>query len=94
MGATQSNAYFYLSVEPGEHHLCSVWQSAKIFAPGRQSAAAHFTAVAGEVYCFVARDLYIREQTVRIDVRLEELDPDEGQLLMSKFVFSTFQLKK
>ena len=26
VGATQSNAYFYVSVDPGEHHICAGWQ--------------------------------------------------------------------
>jgi hypothetical protein len=27
VGATQSNAYFYFAIDPGEHHLCAGWQS-------------------------------------------------------------------
>lgn len=27
VGATQANSYFYVSVDPGEHHLCANWQS-------------------------------------------------------------------
>jgi hypothetical protein len=93
VGATQSNAYFYLSVDPGEHHLCAIWQTNVALLQGKQAAAAHFTAVAGEAYCFIGRDIFRRESGFAA-LRLEPLDTDEGQLLMSKFAFSTFQPKK
>jgi hypothetical protein len=93
VGATQSNAYFYLSIEPGEHHLCSMWQTAVVVGAGHQAAAASLTAVAGGVYYFIARDRYWNETHVAY-VKLEPLDPDEAQLLMSQFAFSTFQPKK
>lgn len=93
VGATQSNAYFYLTVEPGEHHLCSEWQTAVIVTAGHQAAVARFTAEAGETYYFLARDIF-RNEHREAAVRLEPLDADEGLLLMSKFAFSTSQPKK
>lgn len=56
VGATQSNSYFYISVDPGEHHLCAGWQSFVGFNVAQKSAAAHFTAEAGGVYFFVVND--------------------------------------
>lgn len=93
VGATQSDAYFYLSVDPGEHHLCSMWQTAVIVGAGHQAAAASLFAEPGGVYYFIARNRYWNE-THTAYVKLEQLDPDEAQLLMSKFAFSTFQLKR
>jgi hypothetical protein len=49
VGATQSNAYFYVSIDPGEQHLCARWQSFVGFTTGPKSAAAHFTAEARQL---------------------------------------------
>jgi hypothetical protein len=94
IGATQSNAYFYLSVDPGEHHLCADWQSFYIVtASGLRSAAAHFTAESGGIYFFIVRNRFIREHGI-LGMKLEALDSDEAQLLMSRFALSTFHPKK
>jgi len=93
IGATQANTYFYVSVDPGEHHLCSEWQTAVIVTAGHQAAAAHFTAEAGRVYFFRAQDFYWKD-TGAANVKLNPVDSDEAQLLMTKFGFSTSQPKK
>ncbi len=49
VGATQRDTYFYLSVDPGEHHLCAEWESAVLINVGRPSAAGHFTRGSREV---------------------------------------------
>lgn len=93
VGATQSDSYFYVSVEPGEHHLCASWQSFVGFGAGkRAAAAAHFTAEPGGVYFFRAKDFWTKESGV-FRIELLPLDSDEGQLLASKFSFSTSQKK-
>ncbi len=56
VGATQSNAYFYVSVDPGEHHLCAGWQSFVAVDTGQKSAASHFTAEPGGTYFFIVRN--------------------------------------
>jgi hypothetical protein len=93
IGATQANTYFYISLDPGEHHLCSEWQTSVIVTAGHQAAAAHFTAEAGQVYYFRAQDFYWKD-TNAASVKLNPVDSDEAQLLMSKFGFSTSQPKK
>jgi len=93
VGATQSNAYFYLSVDPGEHHLCTVWQTLVVLTADKQAAAAHFTAEAGGVYFFIARDIN-HEGSREPAIKLGPVDSDEAQLLMSTYAFSTFQPKK
>jgi hypothetical protein len=96
VGATQANAYFSISVDPGEHHLCADWQSFVSFNVAKKSAAAHFTAEAGGIYFFVVKDhadsggLHQRPA----GMKLCPLDRDEAQLLMSKFGFSTSRPKK
>jgi Protein of unknown function (DUF2846) len=93
VGATQANTYFYISVDPGEHHLCSEWQTAVIVTAGHQAAAAHFTAEAGQVYYFRAQDFFWKD-TNAANVKLGPVDSDEAQLLMTQFGFSTSHQKK
>jgi len=97
VGATQANAYFYASVDPGEHHLCAGWQSFVGFNVAQKSSAAHFTAeAAGGVYFFVVNDHADRgsENQRPAGMKLSALDSDEAQLLMSKFGFSTSRARK
>lgn len=86
IGATTANSYFSIAVDPGEHHLCAKWQNfvGFTFGQGMDTAAAHFTAEAGGVYFFVARDRYNKNETPP-EVKLLPLDSDEGQLLTGKF---------
>ena len=93
VGATQSNSYFYFSLDPGEHHLCATWQTAAILTGGHLAAAAHFTAEAGQVYYFKVTDIY-RPVANDTAIKLGPVDGDEAQLLMNKFGFSTSQPKK
>ena len=93
VGATQSNTYFYISIDPGEHHLCSEWQTAVIVTAGRQASAAHFTAEAGQVYYFRAQDFFLRD-TGAANIALGPVDGDEAQLLMTNFGFSSSHPKK
>src|SRR5277367_818019 len=53
MGATHGNSYFSFSVPPGEHHLCSNWQS-KLKMYSSLYSVASFTAEAGKTYYFRA----------------------------------------
>jgi len=93
VGATHGNSYFYVSVDPGVHHLCASWQTTVIVGHGHPTAAAHFTAEAGGVYYFEVKNKWLREHGF-LDMSLEPLDSDEGQLLADKFSFSISQPKK
>jgi hypothetical protein len=92
VGATHGNSFFYLSVDPGEHHLCASWQTAVILRQGHQTAAAHFTAEAGGVYYFVVKNTWERSLGTA-GIALAPLDSDEGAFLASKFSLSTFSPK-
>jgi hypothetical protein len=97
VGATQFNAYFYVSVDPGEYHLCAGWQSWVGVGEGHTSAADHFTAEAGRSYFFIVRNFYtanVHEPANVANMKLEQVNGDEGQLLMSKFGFSTSGARK
>ena len=87
VGATHGNSYFYVSAEPGEHHLCASWQTTVLVGQGHQAAAAHFTAETGQTYYFRMSNAW-RSEHGPAKVELEPLDSDEAQLLMTKFSFS------
>jgi hypothetical protein len=93
VGATQRNSYFYVSLDPGNHHLCASWQSVVVLGRDRQSSSAHFTAEAGGVYYFEVKNSYWLEQGA-LEMTLSPLDSDQGQLLVSKFPFSASHPKK
>jgi hypothetical protein len=92
VGANHGDSYFYLSVEPGEHHLCASWQSWVGMGSRNKAAAAHFTAEAGGVYYFTVKNSWLHESMI-MGIELVPLDSDEGQLLASKFSFSTARAK-
>ena len=52
VGANHRNSYFSFAIDPGTHHLCASWQSLAVIGARDASAAAHFTAEAGQVYYF------------------------------------------
>jgi hypothetical protein len=90
VGAAQGDAYFLVPVAPGEHHLCSNWQT-KLMRLGdsRTTAALHFTAEAGETYFFGTK--YIIQDGL---VLFDPLDSDEAKLLITSFALATSHEKK
>jgi hypothetical protein len=93
VGAMQSNAYFFVSVDPGVHHLCAAWQTTVGPGSSHKTAAAHFTADPNGVYYFVVKDTWWQDAGAS-GIALKPLDSDEGQLMANKFSFSTSQPKK
>jgi hypothetical protein len=61
IGATHGNSFLSFSVDPGEHHLCASWQTSVILGRGHKTAAAHFTAEAGNVYYFRVKNTWTRD---------------------------------
>jgi hypothetical protein len=94
VGATHSNSYFYVSIDPGEHHLCASWQGTVGSFFQRREAALHFIAEADHNYYIRAKDVYEPKAQKTAVVLLKPLDSDEAQLLMSQFSFSTSNPKK
>ena len=92
VGANHGDSYFYVTVEPGEHHLCASWQSFVVIGAKQTSAAAHFTAEPGQAYYFRVRNTWLRDHS-QTRVELLPLDNDEGRLLASRYAFSTSQPK-
>jgi hypothetical protein len=105
VGATHTSSYFYIFVDPGEHHLCANWQSARTglswVGPKRSTAATSLTAEAGKTYYFRAEDILYTEESNNVNtiksepqVLLSPLDADEAQVLMNTFSFSSSHPKK
>ena len=89
VGANKGRSYFFFSVDPGEHQLCTKWQSGVFKKTAeRVGSAASFTAEAGKAYYF---RVLVYERT---GVRLEQVEPAEGQFLVSSSWFSTSRPKK
>ena len=90
VGATSRKSYFYVSVDPGEVHVCSRLQTTMV--PGNGSAAIverarHFTAESGGTYFFGVDGL-------PTNYVLDQVDRDEATLLMSSLGFATSHTKK
>ena len=91
IGAAHGESYFNVSVDPGEHHLCSYWQTRFIkLGDPVGTDALHLTAAAGKTYFFLTRF----PAAPGGSVRFEPLDSDEAQLLMSTFRRVTSHVKK
>jgi len=80
VGANHGASYFYFSVEPGEHRLCTDWQSS-FKSISRLGSAVSFTAEAGKVYYFRVE---VHETSNHpLAVKLEPLDSAAAQFLIS-----------
>lgn len=90
VGADQHNSYFFVSLAPGEHHLCANRQSH--FEEFHQMIAlAHFTAEAGKTYYFRTRTFGDKYQTI---LDLDLIDSDEGRYLVASYPLSVSHAKK
>jgi len=90
VGANKANSYFIFSVAPGEHHLCSSWQSSlKTFAAYHSLTS--FTAEVGGIYYFRTR-FWTSDRESRLD--LDEINGDEGRYLISTSSLAVSHPKK
>ena len=84
VGANKGDSYISFPVDPGEHHLCTNWQSHwKRFS--KQAGFAGFTAEPGKLYYFRARIVEhggsVGASSFSLD--LEPVDNDEGKFLVA-----------
>lgn len=95
VGANHGNSYFSFSVDSGEQHLCTNWQSS-IGQLASQHSLTSFTAEAGKTYFF-------RVQThVESDGRgsgvwsidLQPINADEGKYLIASSPLSVSKAQK
>jgi hypothetical protein len=92
VGATNTDSYFYVSVDPGEHHLCANWQSVHLVGAPLSTAVLHFTAQAGKAYYFRAKET--GSQDIASEILFSRLDSDEAKLIMNSFWLSSSHPKK
>lgn len=90
-GANGYKGYFFFSVDPGEHQLCTNGQSKLKTAVKNLSAATTFTAEPGKSYYFRTKTAV---NTPGEQMRLVPVDPAEAQVLIANSAYSTFKLKK
>jgi hypothetical protein len=88
VGANKGKSYFFFSVDPGDHQVCTNWQSGTFKKTAmRIGSATTIKAEAGKVY-------YLRAQVYERNVKLEPVEAAEGQFLISASRFSTSHPKK
>jgi len=87
VGANQHNSYFFVSVEPGEHHVCVKPQSGS--KPERIQLA-HFTAESGKIYYFRSRAISGSNQLL---FDLDPIDSDQGKYLVDLYPLSVSHAK-
>lgn len=89
VGAVKGDSYLAISVEPGEHHLCTNWQSG-FQQLSSKLALAGLNAEAGKIYYFRAR-IIEGERNFALD--FAPVDADEGKYLIATVPPSNSQAK-
>jgi hypothetical protein len=98
VGATQGNSYFAIDVAPGEHHLCTDWQSA-FGTLKNKIGMAEFTAEAGKTYYFEVK-MKLKEigsgdtSDVDRDLGFAQISDDEGKFRMKSAARATSAPRK
>lgn len=93
VGANKGKSYFFFSVDPGDHQLCTNWQSGVFKKTAKRiGSAITLEAEAGKVY-YLRMQVYERSEHDR-NVKLELVESAEGQFLISASSFSTSRPKK
>jgi hypothetical protein len=95
MGANQGTSYFSFSVGPGEHHLCTNWQS-RWKRLSSQHSLTSFTAEAGKTYFFRVQT-HVESEGRSSEVwfiDLQSVNPDEANYLLATSPLSVSQAKK
>ena len=91
VGANRGSTYIVFSVAPGPHHICTNWQSSIGFL-NKLTGAIALNAVAGETYYLRTR---VDERTDRPqEIRIEHIDPDDAESLISSSTYTTSQVKQ
>jgi hypothetical protein len=86
--ANHSNSYFFVSVDPGEHHMCADLQTSLYWD---RTEFAHFSAEAGKVYYYRTR--LVTSRSVEL-LELDPIDSDQGKYLIASYPLSASTPKK
>jgi len=88
VGANNGKSYFFFPIDPGEHNICSEWQSGTFKKSSeRVGEAIHLTVEPGKAY-------YLRLTFAYQRMHLEVSDEAEGHFLVGSSLFATSQPKK
>jgi hypothetical protein len=95
VGATYGTSYLSVPVDPGDHHLCTDWQSLPPLMPinAMQPSLAGLKAEAGQIYYFRARIIQ-HSGSGPWTLDLDPVNSDEGQLLVATSPASSSRQKK
>jgi hypothetical protein len=92
VGANHGDSYFFFPVDPGEHSICTDWQST-FYARSGLASAADLNAEAGAIYYFRVKVRDANEYHPG-EVKIEPIDRSEARLLLGRSSFSTSHPKK
>ena len=88
VGANNGKSYFFFQVDPGEHNVCTEWQSGTFKKTSeRVGEAMQLMAEAGKTY-------YVRLNFLYQRMHLELSDEAEGHFLIGSSLFATSQPRK
>lgn len=92
VGANNGRTYFFVSIDPGEHHLCAIGQVGPRGIRTRASLR-QLKAEAGATYYFEPH--MVGETVYAVDAKfdLSQVDPDQGKALIARAKFSTSRPK-
>lgn len=82
IGATQGFTYLSTSIDPGEHHLCTRWQS-HFGKLSDQVSLYNFTAEPDKIY-YVRAQISVMGDNDVLSMDLEPVSSDEGRYLISE----------
>ncbi len=92
VGANHGASYLSFAVEPGDHRVCSDWQSIIEYMQ-KLSGAANLAAEPGKSYYFHVY-VFTGDNQNQPYLTLEQVDEAQGLLLVSKSALSTSKAKK
>jgi hypothetical protein len=80
-GATKSNSFLVLPVEPGEHHLCAEWD-ARVWRQHKHLELSSFLAESGKNYYFRVHITPATTDSIEA-FHFDAINEDEGKLLVA-----------
>ncbi len=93
IGANKGKSYFFYSVDPGVHQVCTNWQSGTFKETSKRiGSAMTLKTEAGRVY-YLRTQVYERSER-DLNVKFEPVEAAEGQFLISASAFSTSHPKR
>jgi Protein of unknown function (DUF2846) len=91
LGANKERSYFFFSVAPGSHNLCTSSKEPFESATNSTLAATTFTAEAGQIYYFVVKAAVSPQGNTKF--KIQETEPAQAELLIGELAFSNFAKK-